>query len=87
MRLPRIIPQAQDFEHQGSRALCRVGGPVAVVDSPMSRHSHKDQRRERAEIAGAAGPAPRRTATPGPGPTRLECHKGYIDERLTELES
>ncbi|VDM04905.1 unnamed protein product [Schistocephalus solidus] len=42
---------------------------------------------ERAQMAGAAGAAPRRTTTPGLDPTEWECHKGHIKKEPLQPDS
>ncbi|VDM03076.1 unnamed protein product [Schistocephalus solidus] len=54
---------------------------------PVSRQSQEDRRRERTQVAGAAGAAPGRATTPGSDPTEWECHKGHIKKEPLQPDS
>ncbi|VDL89142.1 unnamed protein product [Schistocephalus solidus] len=55
--------------------------------SPVSRHSQEARRRDRTQVAGAAGVAPGRITTPGSDPTDWKCHKGHIKKKPLQPDS
>ncbi|VDL89740.1 unnamed protein product [Schistocephalus solidus] len=50
-------------------------------------HIQEDRRREKTQMAGAAGAAPGRATTPGSDPTEWECRKGHIKKEPWQHDS
>ncbi|VDL99244.1 unnamed protein product [Schistocephalus solidus] len=54
--------------------------PLLSHLGPVSLTSREARRRERVQVTGAVGDAPRRAAAPGSDPTEWECYGDHVKE-------